>query len=491
MSYPLEKVDFPTVTLCPVSPDSDRWGLAVKLFDYLEVHCVKPLFPINSQNPQETISKFQQIRKECGNFTENQEIIQTILFNATRCLMKKWMSKLENTPFEEWRGISGVPIPPIQSFENVAKDENLTKGILNAMEEMKKSLQFIEKDRLTPLIQLITPPPAPPPLPPPPPPPPPFSVPKTSVPFSQNYLLKSKDKSQSSSQYLAQSAKENEEIDSCDDLCSKRALKMAMEYTLLYITMDYRERSAGQSLAYFRRLIGQGTCSSTSSFLLNDWSLVPLQVSDKNKKPTELEMKINTVMEKITYHISGGRLKNVSILDLPGFGSMTDFNRRLSKEPTNMALLKQWQENLDSGIPNPFEDLFNEHYDLGSMWEKYMANPKETPFPPKMKSHNIFNFTKFILEDFETFLFAIKESHLTTQESNKDYSLRNIAKEIFTSLNTGKSFSEALILASTNAQYDKRLFIELQVQYMKTTSLEHVVYINCFELSIQKQKNNL
>ena len=27
---------------------------------------------------------------------------------------------------------------------------------------------------------------------------------------------------------------------------------------------------------------------------------------------------------------------------------------------------------------------------------------------------------------------------------------------------TGKSFSEALILASTNPQYDKRLFIEFQ-----------------------------
>ena len=56
---------------------------------------------------------------------------------------------------------------------------------------------------------------------------------------------------------------------------------------------------------------------------------------------------------------------------------------------------------------------------------------------------------------------------------------------------TGKSFSEALILASINPKYDKRLSIELQSQYMKTTSSEHVVYINCFELSIQKQKNNL
>ena len=31
---------------------------------------------------------------------------------------------------------------------------------------------------------------------------------------------------------------------------------------------------------------------------------------------------------------------------------------------------------------------------------------------------------------------------------------------------TGKSLSEALIFASTNPQYDDRLFIELQVQYM-------------------------
>ena len=35
---------------------------------------------------------------------------------------------------------------------------------------------------------------------------------------------------------------------------------------------------------------------------------------------------------------------------------------------------------------------------------------------------------------------------------------------------TSKPLSEALIFASTNPQYDDRLFIELQVQYMKITS---------------------
>ena len=35
---------------------------------------------------------------------------------------------------------------------------------------------------------------------------------------------------------------------------------------------------------------------------------------------------------------------------------------------------------------------------------------------------------------------------------------------------TGKSLSEALIFASTNLQYDDRLFIELKIQYMKIPS---------------------
>ena len=37
-------------------------------------------------------------------------------------------------------------------------------------------------------------------------------------------------------------------------------------------------------------------------------------------------------------------------------------------------------------------------------------------------------------------------------------------------LRTDKSLSEALIFASTNPQYDDRLFIQLQVQYMKIPS---------------------
>ena len=58
-------------------------------------------------------------------------------------------------------------------------------------------------------------------------------------------------------------------------------------------------------------------------------------------------------------------------------------------------------------------------------------------------------------------------------------------------VSTGKSFSEALNLASTNPQYDKGLFIELRVQYMKTTSSVHVVYINCSECQNKNKKQHI
>ena len=56
-----------------------------------------------------------------------------------------------------------------------------------------------------------------------------------------------------------------------------------------------------------------------------------------------------------------------------------------------------------------------------------------------------------------------------------------------------KSLSEALILGSNNPKYDKRLFIDLPVQYMKTTSSEHGENMLCAKIVLNvktKTKNN-
>ena len=60
--------------------------------------------------------------------------------------------------------------------------------------------------------------------------------------------------------------------------------------------------------------------------------------------------------------------------------------------------------------------------------------------------------------------------------------------------NTSKSLSEAFIFESTNPQYDNRLFIELQVQYMKTPSSEHGENMLCTKIVpnvINNSMNNL
>ena len=54
---------------------------------------------------------------------------------------------------------------------------------------------------------------------------------------------------------------------------------------------------------------------------------------------------------------------------------------------------------------------------------------------------------------------------------------------------TGKSLSEALILASNNPRYDGRLLIELQVQYMKIPSSEHGENMLCTEIVLDVQNN--
>ena len=73
-----------------------------------------------------------------------------------------------------------------------------------------------------------------------------------------------------------------------------------------------------------------------------------------------------------------------------------------------------------------------------------------------------------------------------TSEVNRSNTLDDIGdNELFKSslepsADTGKSFSEALILNSfINPKYEKRLFVELQVQYMKIASSQHAQNMLC------------
>ena len=72
-------------------------------------------------------------------------------------------------------------------------------------------------------------------------------------------------------------------------------------------------------------------------------------------------------------------------------------------------------------------------------------------------------------------IFACSQGHMVCNVCRPQIRLCPICRIAI----TGKSLSEALIFTSTKPQYVKRLSIDLPVPYMKTTSSEHVVCINC------------
>ena len=39
MTYPIEELTFPTVTICQQNSNPDRWGATIKAFDHLERKC--------------------------------------------------------------------------------------------------------------------------------------------------------------------------------------------------------------------------------------------------------------------------------------------------------------------------------------------------------------------------------------------------------------------------------------------------------------------
>ena len=129
-------------------------------------------------------------------------------------------------------------------------------------------------------------------------------------------------------------------------------------------------------------------------------------------KLDEHELAFNEILMNMTFALSGGKLKNVSLLDLPAFGSTLDsfdasneFNYwpiQLNMEIYNRLMRSNnntWSKNF--AIDNIF--TFKA---LTDRWNLYMNDFKASDFPPSLQNNTLFNFTNHIKEDMSTFLAA-------------------------------------------------------------------------------------
>ena len=124
---------------------------------------------------------------------------------------------------------------------------------------------------------------------------------------------------------------------------------------------------------------------------------------------------IDHQFSKVTEVMSGGRLRNVSILDLPRVGAkiteieISQKSVKNSGIQTNFAIYNKENGNLSL--------VFNQYKQLLGAWEKYMEkidiDDYVMNFTAEMKNNKHLNFTQFIADDMETFLIALAGSFLT------------------------------------------------------------------------------
>ena len=179
------------------------------------------------------------------------------------------------------------------------------------------------------------------------------------------------------------------------------------------------------------------------------WPHTPL-----SRGPTKLEVEFHEQMTKMTEILSNGTLKNISIIELPGFASKIPWLELRHKRQPN------WPIELNFAIRNNIADdaasAFAKYKTLVTHWKAYMEGlfrkNQAAVFTPEMRNNRLFNFTNYIRDDIKTFLIATHGSFLTSEKNSSEI-WQDVANDLF---NGTKSYSHSL---NEKNQYNK-LFME-------------------------------
>ena len=112
---------------------------------------------------------------------------------------------------------------------------------------------------------------------------------------------------------------------------------------------------------------------------------------------------------RITEVLSDGQIKNISILDLPGFGAKLDHFKKDHRTSPN------WPTEINFALHNSLKgnlsQVFLMHKILLNDWNHHMKGLYDTypanTFTYEMGNNEILNFTQYIKEDMKSFLKSI------------------------------------------------------------------------------------
>jgi hypothetical protein len=190
------------------------------------------------------------------------------------------------------------------------------------------------------------------------------------------------------------------EIPGCQEKVRRTILQLLMmEWGIL----ELGDLAAGLFLANHYSLIGPYFGSTDGP----DWPHTPL-----SKEPSLQESYLHKEMMRVTEVLSKGKLKNISILDLPAFGSkiahLERQHKRVSNWPSEVSF--SIRDEMDVSLKTAFEN----YKVLIDHWQSYMQKiymkDLNARFSPEMENNYLFDFTKYIKEDMRTFLIALHGS---------------------------------------------------------------------------------
>ena len=175
-----------------------------------------------------------------------------------------------------------------------------------------------------------------------------------------------------------------------------------------------------------------------------------LNKNSHHVQPNNLELEMDKFFTNALSKLSNETLKNVSILDMPGFGNSFNFfesncYRFLLSNQFDMAIYRKlFNVNNKVSTKDLWKFVLTECNRLKNQWREYMSTTTDgNDFPKSLRNNTIFNFTNYIKEDMTTFLATYAASIPSVRWQGKVKKMfENVAKNVFFETNSEKHMKE-------------------------------------------------
>ena len=283
----------------------------------------------------------------------------------------------------------------------------------------------------------------------------------------------------------------------CKDEKCKRIVE-DIETQIKTLTMTSQvPKAPGLYLMYYNKLFGTNYWESYISEQLNTkWPSRPFYY-----KPNGITLSLNKVLTNMALELSNGAWENVSILDVPGFGSMVNNFDTVIKQ--GMGIFGGFSKTEVCGIPwnnqlnmaifhemarsyswsKTWEKTINtECLNMKKLWKKYMTTFNATDFPPARGNNTLFNYTNSIKDGMTMFLAIYAASFQTSLNENQEQQDNKFNSNQTTKMDITQMLRET----------GKKVFKETESDdYVKKNTIYDKLIMDCaFKTPLMTKKTN-